>query len=196
MSEMENKQLEDLMRLRRALKAMSKSINKSLMMGMYDGMGDTVVQSYQRLHGKVVEMLPDDFFIDTLRLDPDPASADEQKLTQTQFMLNQLIDYVDGLIRDESPQNFDFAVDDFKNIGFELRDQILKATKNTIRSAISNLDWSIDDDGNWPDEPKSKGDADGGQRKRSIKVQVNLGDDEKPFPAPHPDDEDEPPQVL
>lgn len=165
----------ELRRLRHALKAMARSVSKSLATESYAGAGNLVVRNYQRLHQKSVELFPDDYFIETFALEDDVEGLDDrQKLTQVQFMLNQMLTYVESVLRDESPNSAD--MDDIRSMGGELRDQILRMTKTTIKSALSNIDfadWSPPEPPE-PPEPPSPPDPSTGRRK--IKINVHTDD--------------------
>src|SRR5262245_40085273 len=131
-------QFKDLTQLRLAFKAMAKSVNQAFMTGTYEGTGDLVVRNYQRLYAKAVELMPRDYVIETFSLDDiDPGLNDKQKISQVQMVVNQMLTYLSGMMREEE-HNID--VEDLKNLGGELRDQIIRMTKNTLRNALSNID--------------------------------------------------------
>jgi hypothetical protein len=151
-------QLKDVTQLRHALKAMSKSVNQAFMTGTYEGTGDLLVRNYQKIYEKALQVLPDDYFIETLSLEDIDSNLDDRgKVSQVQMVVNQMLTYMAGMIREEE-RNVD--VEDLKNLGGELRDQIIRMTKNTLRNALSNIDFDLSDEYS-NDKPK-----------RKIKIQV------------------------
>lgn len=172
--EEDTQKLTELRRLRHALKAMSKSVSKSLMTSTFEGTGDLVVRNYQRLHEKASQMFPDDYFIETFMLDTDLENlGDHQKLTQVQFVLNQLLTYVDNLIRDEMPNSPD--IEELRTMGTDLRDQIIRMTKSTLKSALANIDFGDTPEPPDPPEPPS---APGGRRKIKVRIHTDFDDDD------------------
>lgn len=166
----DEKQTQDLLRLKHALRAMSKSVNKALMMGNVDGTGDMMLKNYQRLHAKTIELFPDDFFIQSLEVELAPELDDKQKMSQVQLVTEQLATYVDSLLHDMRPSSFYDPIpdmEDIRNFGFNIRDQIVRLTRSTLKSTLANIDFDSDE-GSEETEPK--------RNKR--KVRINVDDDE------------------
>lgn len=131
----------NLSQLLLALKSLTKTVEKSLMQGMVQGTGDVVVKNYRSLHARAVELLPDDFYVrDVLVLDIAEDANDKQKLGQVHLQVSQLTDYLENLVRTEYRVNFTGDMDDLKNLGRDITDQILSLTQKTIRRAISNIE--------------------------------------------------------
>lgn len=140
--EMQNKELAQLLL---AVKALAKSVEKSLLTGAYAGTGDLVARSYTTLHGKIAQLMPDDFFItDVLKLDVNPEDTDQAKMQQVSLLCSQMIDYLDNLTHPQRVRaNFQGEVEDLRSLGRELQEQILSMTKQTLRRAIANIDINI-----------------------------------------------------
>ncbi len=164
---MEGQTNKELTHLRHALKAMSKALNQALYTDTYEGTGDLLVRNYQRLHAKATQIMPDDYFIETFSLDDLSADLDDrQKVGQVQLMVNQLSNYINGLLKEDDFRSLD--VDDLRNLGGELRDQIIRMTKNTLKNALSNIDFDVKDD---------KGDEEV-QRPHKIKIKIEREKDD------------------
>jgi hypothetical protein len=181
----EERNLDNLVRLKRALKAVAKSVNQALMTGTYEGLGDMAITNYQRLHAKAKELYPDDFFIESLDLQISPGADDRAKLSQVQMLVNQLASYVDSMMKEERVV-WSAEMDDLRSLGTELRDQIINVTRRTLRNALANIDFG---DVPEPPEPPLPPDPPG-KPKRRIKVEVIrddedmvTGDDEPPYRA-------------
>lgn len=153
-----------LRQLYTALKALQKSVERTLLQDFTEGAGEPSVRSYQNLHSRVTELLPDDFYIaDGLALATKPDDSDRKMLGAVQFTVNQLISYLEGQVRGinrpsgsggggswsfEAPQPPhppsppDFG--DLKNLGRDLQEQIVNMTRSTIKRALSNIDIDFD----------------------------------------------------
>ena len=128
-----------------ALKSLAKAVEKTYFQemgpGSFQGVGDTVAKNYRSLHARTVELLPDDFYVrDVLALDVASDATDQQKLGQVNLLVSQLTDYLENLVRTEYRININAEMDDLKNLGRDISEQILSLTRNTIRRAISNID--------------------------------------------------------
>jgi hypothetical protein len=141
-------------------------MEKAFHTGMYEGTGNTVVRSYNKLHERTKQLLPDDYFInEVLVLEVTDASDDEQKIGQVRLVCDQLIEYLENLIK-QSGKNHrerserrakivmgDMIIDDsvlgqegetWGDLARDLNDQILRVTKQAIRRAMENIDFGID----------------------------------------------------
>ena len=84
-----------------ALKALQRSVERSLQEGTYEGTGKMAVKSYQGIQRKIAELLPEDFYItDTLALEVDGEAQERHMLSQVQLAASQMIIYLDGLLRE------------------------------------------------------------------------------------------------
>jgi hypothetical protein len=127
-----------------ALKSLSKSVEKSLYHGRYQGVGDMVAKSYRSLHARVVELLPEDFYVrDVLVLEASPETGDKEKLSQVNLLVSQLTDYLEGLLKAERKLDFSAEFEDWKGLGRDLSDTIIRQTRETIKRALSNIDVGI-----------------------------------------------------
>src|SRR5262245_49689500 len=113
---MDDKTVDELSGLVRALKALSKSVEKGLNMGWYEGTADTVVRQYRALQARAMQILPDDYYIkEVFTMEIMDDADDEQKTMQIRLVLNQLEDYLHGILRDEEAQR-DILVGDEANV--------------------------------------------------------------------------------
>ncbi len=137
-----------------ALKALQRSVERSLQEGTYEGTGRMAVKSYQGIQRKIAELLPEDFYItDTLVLETTDEAQERHMLSQVQLAASQMIIYLDGLMRDyrsvagvSGVAAGDFG--DLKNLGRtfgrELQDTIINMTRATIQRAVSNIDIDVE----------------------------------------------------
>lgn len=142
-----------------AFKALSKNVEKQLHIGIYEGTGDISVRSYQALHRKIKELLPDDFYITEVLTYEPVEGNDRQKLGAINILCGQMTDYLKELLRNHpSGDGGSFAfrgdADELKGLGRELQDQILSLTKNSIRRAISNIDIQVNSSREGRDVPQ------------------------------------------
>lgn len=153
---MDDKTIEALSGLVRAVKALSKSVERGLNMGWYQGTGDTVVKQYRALQAKALQILPDDYYVKEVFAPELIEASDEEKQTmQIRLVLNQLEDYLRGILRDETEQR-DFLVGDEGNpgaMGKELQEQILNITRKTLKRALSQIDIGSIPEPPEPPEP-------------------------------------------
>src|SRR5258706_13950264 len=85
-----------------ALKAYTKSIEKSVHYGMFEGTGATVLKQARTLHARAKQLLPDDYFIsDVIMLDVPDEATDEEKNMQVRLMTDQLLDYLQSLVKSD-----------------------------------------------------------------------------------------------
>lgn len=127
-----------------ALKSLTKTVERSLVQDMVQGVGDTVIKNYRSLHARAVELLPEDFYVrDVLVLDIAPDANDKQKLGQVHLQVSQLTDYLEGLLKAERRVDFTAEVEDLKGLGREISDTILRQTRETIRRAFANIDIGV-----------------------------------------------------
>ena len=83
-----------------ALKALQRSVEKSLHEDTYEGTGRMAVKSYQGIHRRIAELYPEDFYItDTLALETNGDMKERHMVAQVQLAASQMIIYLDGLLR-------------------------------------------------------------------------------------------------
>ena len=170
---MDENTLQELSRLREALKALTSAADKSLFVEQYRGTGGMHVKNYRRLHARVMEILPDDSILPSYTLDDDDAPDEQAQLAQVRLVAEQLSMYLRGLLRESRPNNAEF--EDIRHIGGELRDQIITMTKRSLQQALSNIDLGF-----TGEEHEIEHDFDvpgSGPHKRKVKVRVQLDKD-------------------
>lgn len=134
-----------------ALKAFTKSVEKSFHHGMYEGATDVMVKQYRSLHSKAVQVLPDDFYVnESLVLDVTEGLDDEQKISQVMLLSDQLSDYLQGFLKAERQISPATDPENIQDLGRDIQEQILKLTKHTLKRALSRVDVEI----NVSDEPE------------------------------------------
>ena len=150
---MDDVSYQKLQQYQQALKALQRSVERSLQEGTYEGTGRMAVKSYQGIQRKIAELLPEDFYVtDTLVLETTDEAQERHMLSQVQLAASQMIIYLDGLMRDyrttagiPSSAAGDFG--DLKNLGRtfgrELQDTIINMTRATIQRAVSNIDIDV-----------------------------------------------------
>lgn len=143
-----------LSQLRLAFKALSKSVEKALMTGMYTGAGGVSVKNYLALHARAVEQLPDDYYVrEVLSLDLPEDAPEKQKLAAVSLQAGQMVDYLDGLLKADVRAAYSGPdLDELKTLGRDLQEQILAVTRTTLKRALSGIDISISK-GPVPPEP-------------------------------------------
>lgn len=155
---MDEKTRETLSQIVLALKAFAKSVEKSFHMGMYDGTGEMIVRQYTSLHGKVRQLLPDDFYInEILVVDAVKESAEDEKIvSQIMLVSEQLLDYLQNLLKAEQQPNSAKATGDLQDISRQFTEHMMNLTRTTLRRALSNFDVEvhISDDPQEADSPE------------------------------------------
>jgi len=139
-----------LQQYQQALKALQRSVERSLQEGTYEGTGKMGVKSYQGIQRKIAELYPEDFYItDTLVLEVSGEEKERHMLSQVQLAASQMIIYVEGLLRDHRVSNGTIGADPAdwrglgRNLGRELQDSIINMTRATIQRAVSNIDVDV-----------------------------------------------------
>src|SRR5262249_55953577 len=125
----------------RALKAFSKSIERGLHTGLYEGTGNTILKQYRALQAKAVQILPDDFYVQEVFTPEVPEDADdEQKNVQVRLVVDQLEDYLRSLLKNEADQRTQAGSDEDRLAGTsrELQEQILDITRKTLKRALAH----------------------------------------------------------
>ena len=132
-----------------ALKALQRSVERSIQEDTYEGTGRMAVKSYQGIQRKVAELLPEDFYItDTLALESSDVK-ERHLLGQVQLASSQMIIYLDGLLRDHrvssgaGPNDFGDLKAWGKDFGRDFQEQIIKMTKTTLRRALENVEVEV-----------------------------------------------------
>jgi hypothetical protein len=128
-----------------ALKALQRSVERAMMQNVYQGTGRMAVKTYRGIQTKIAELLPDDFYVtDTLALEVDDSVQEEHTLSQVQLAANQMIIYVEGLVREGRGVAFPpFEAGDLRTLGRDLQEQIMRLTQTTLRRALSNVDVDV-----------------------------------------------------
>jgi uncharacterized protein YjbI with pentapeptide repeats len=162
---MDEQAYQKLQQYQQALKALQRSVEKSLQEGTFEGTGRMAIKSYQGIHRRVAELFPEDFYItDTLALETDADMKERHMLSQVQLAANQMIIYVEGLLR-EYRTSTGVTTGDWgelkswgKDFGRDLQTQILNLTRETISRAVRNVDVDV----HGPDSMQGA-DMEGGQ---------------------------------
>ena len=176
---MDDNTLQEINRLREALKALNVAVDKSLYVEQYRGTGAMHVKNYRHLHARAIELLPDDGILAAYALDDDGPQDEQGQLAQVHLLAEQMGIYLRGLLRESRPNMGEF--DDLRHIGGELRDQIINMTKRSLYQALSNIDLGF-----TGDEAEFDADIDV-PHKRKVKVRVQV-DKEKHGDDTPPDD--------
>lgn len=135
-----------LTRLALALRALSKSTQRALHHGMHEGAGGMLLKNYDALRAKAGELIPDDYYIsEVFALEIDADSNDERILAQLDLAVNQLLTYVESLLKEERRGSRSFrGSGDWRDLGRELQDYIVSSTRDSLRRAMSNIEVDID----------------------------------------------------
>jgi hypothetical protein len=154
---MDEKTRETLNQIVLALKAFAKSVEKSFHMGMYDGTGDMLVKQYRSLHGKVRQLLPEDFYInEILVLDAVQENTEDEKIvSQIMLVSEQLLDYIQNLLKAEQQANTTKNEDDLQGLSQQFTEHMMNLTRRTLKRALANFDVEVDISGDpqETDEP-------------------------------------------
>lgn len=171
---MDEQTFNELNKLVLAIRALSKSVDRALMTGTYEGTGSMMVKNYRSLQTRAAQLLPDDYFVtDTLVLEIEPDSSEKETVAQVQLAVQQLSAYLEGQLRGYRG-NFGTMGDDFRSLGRDLQDQIINVTKYALRRALTNIDIGVNEefdtdfDTDFGEKPK------GG--KKRIKIQIEKRD--------------------
>ncbi len=144
---MDNITIQKLQQFLRAARALQNSIENADDTTS-SGVGRIAVKQYNGIQRKIAELVPDDFYItETLTLDIEAGMSEEAMATQVMLVTNQLIVYIEGLIRENRQAGAPLPMGDMDSLR-SLSDQIINMTKATIRRAMSNVDvdFNIDFD--------------------------------------------------
>ena len=136
-----------------ALRAFSRSVEKSFHHGMYEGTTDLMIRQYRTLHGKVGQLLVDDFYVnESLVLDVSPETSEEQKVSQVMLLSDQLTDYLQNTLKSEQQTHTAPSAHDINDIGREFQEHVMNLTRHTLKRALSHIDVEVNvsDD---PEEP-------------------------------------------
>jgi hypothetical protein len=178
--------MEDLNKLAMALRALSRSVEKALMTGHYEGTSKMMVKNYQSLNARAAELMPDDYYVtDTLALDIEPDSTDKEIVAQVQFASEQLYGYLKGVIKESGSLNPEG--ENWGSIGRDLQDSIITVTKQALRRAMSSIEVGIGTDEEEDFDPAYEP----GKGKRRIRVEI-----ERPPVPPTPPQPPRPPHEF
>src|SRR5262249_38595412 len=99
---------------------------------------------------KVAEIYPEDFYItETLALEASDEGKERHMLSQVQLAANQMLIYLDGLLREyrmtsgASPNDFSDLKSWGRDFGRDLQSQIINMTRATIERAVRNVDFEV-----------------------------------------------------
>lgn len=149
---MDETKIQKIQQYLQALKALQRSVERAVQMDVYQGTGRMAVKQYAGIQRKVAELYPEDFYVtDTLTLELDEEIAERHMLSQVQLAAGQMVIYLEGLLREQnvSGRGFEFRGDinvergDWRGLGREIQDQIMRLTRETIQRAVSNIDVDV-----------------------------------------------------
>ncbi len=129
----------------RAVKSLARSVESQLFTGDdYKGTGSMIVKSYKRLHSKVIELLPDDFYInDVLALEVDEEADERAQIAQVQLALNQLSHYLQSVQKDLLKHGKTDDFQDLREMGRSVSEHVISLTRQAVGRAISSIDIEI-----------------------------------------------------
>ena len=147
---MDDVSYQKLQQYQQALKALQRSVERSLQEGTFEGTGKMGVKSYQGIQRKVAELFPEDFYItETLALESEGDMQERHMVSQVQLAASQKIIYLDGLLR-EYRQSSGVATGEWgdlkswgRDFGRDLQQQIIDLTRTTIRRAVEGIDIDV-----------------------------------------------------
>src|SRR5205085_1457235 len=131
--------------------------------GMFEGTGDTVLRQARSLQTRAKQLLPDDYFIgEVISLDIHGNPTDEEKNMHVRLMTDQLLDYLQSLVKGDQSVTIRAEVDDLKDVGRELQSQILQMTRKALKRAIIHMDigtdeFDIPEPPEYPEPPEPPG---------------------------------------
>lgn len=137
-SEADQQQLEGITRLQNALNSLIQTVEHTLQTDLWNGTQTMVQQSYTRLYERAIKLLPqDDTLTDSI---PQTFDCDDERtcLMQTMLAARQLAHYLESVLRDLRRPSGTWG--DIRNLGRQLSDQILSATKGVIGRAMADID--------------------------------------------------------
>lgn len=153
---MDEKTRETLSQVVLALKAFARSVEKSFHMGMYDGTRDMIIKQYRSLHSKARQLLPDDFYInEILVLEATQENEDEKVVSQVMLVSEQLLDYLQNLLKAEQP-NITKSAEDLQDLSHQFTEHMMNLTRKTLKRALANFDVEINISDDPEPEPKSE----------------------------------------
>lgn len=129
-----------------ALRALQRSVERAVQMDVYQGTGRMAVKQYTGIQRKVAELFPDDFYVtDTLTLELDDKIEERHMLSQVQLAAGQMVIYLEGVLRENHAPPVEFGIErgDWRGLGREIQDQIMRLTRETIQRAVSNIDVDV-----------------------------------------------------
>src|SRR5664279_2064447 len=139
-----------LQQYQQAVKALQRSVERSLQEDTYEGTGKMAVKSYQGIQRKIAELYPEDFYLtDTLSLEVGGDDQERHMLSQVQLAANQMIIYLEGLLREYrassgvAPADWGDLRTWGRDFGRDLQQQIINMTKATIERAVRNVDVDV-----------------------------------------------------
>ena len=131
-----------------ALRALQQSVERTLQQGAYDGAAAMAIKSYEGLHGRIAELMPDDYYVSNVLALEVAADAEERAvLSHVQFAATQLLLYLESRLREAAPipprPPQPPMAPYFGTLGRDLSDQIINMTRTTLKRAISGIDVDV-----------------------------------------------------
>jgi hypothetical protein len=150
---MDEVKLQKIQQYLQALRALQRSVERAVQMDVYQGTGRMAVKQYTGIQRKVAELFPEDFYVtDTLTLELDDQIEERHLLSQVQLAAGQMVIYLEGVLRENHrhpgeggfrPGEFPLERGDWRAIGREIQDQVMRLTRETIQRAVSNIDVDV-----------------------------------------------------
>ncbi len=149
---MDEVKIQKIQQYLQALRALQRSVERAVQMDVYQGTGRMAVKQYSGIQRKIAELYPEDFYVtDTLTLELDEQIEERHMLSQVQLAAGQMVIYLEGLLREQNvggrgfEMRGDFNIErgDWRGLGREIQDQVMRLTRETIQRAVSNIDVDV-----------------------------------------------------
>lgn len=127
------------------LNALTEVIERSINFGLTEGTGDLMIKQYRGLYFRASQLLPGDTYLqEYLSLDPLPKANDDQKIVQANLLSGQLLLYLRGIVKSNKARGASGEDVKVKEMGRELRDQIVDATRDAVKRVLSQSEIEAD----------------------------------------------------
>ena len=175
-----------------AVKALQKSVERSLMTDTYVGTAAMMAKQYRKLHSKIAEHYPDDYYITDVLLLEVPEDADERQVVSlVQISASQLHEYLKAMGSSSATSETGRESDErrtVRDLGEEFSQEIMRFTSDTLRRALSNIEFDM------PEPPEPPVPPEPPKRKQKGKPAVQPDDDPKvSIDIEFEDEDDSPP---